>query len=104
MYCDVQCNLPVLICSLCLQFWKRSHVTIGGNSTGDAAPFKLNQQYVLFRYLQKIQGNGTTQIHFNGGLVDWGATGNPSTPHDVQDHGSPDYRDWGDAFWFQNCR
>jgi len=63
------------------------------------APFLLNQNYVLFRYLQLIQGNGSTAIHFNGGIIDWGATGNPGTPSNVHDHGSPDYRQWGAGFW-----
>eukprot|EP01048_Picozoa_sp_COSAG05_P000869 COSAG05_NODE_27_length_29281_cov_199.946919_11_plen_602_part_00 len=63
------------------------------------APFSLNQNYVLFRYLQLIQSNGTTAIHFNGGIIDWGATGDPGTPSNVHDHGSPDYRQWGAGFW-----
>ncbi len=67
-------------------------------------PFALNQNYLLFRYLQLIQGNGSTAIHFNGGIIDWGATGDPGTPHNVDDHGSPDYRQWGAGFWFQNVR
>ena len=50
------------------------------------APFSLNQNYVLFRYLQLIQSNGTTAIHFNGGIIDWGATGDPGTPSNVHDH------------------
>jgi len=35
-----------------------------GNRT--AVPFALNQNYVLFRYLQRIQANGSSAIHFNG--------------------------------------
>eukprot|EP01049_Picozoa_sp_SAG25_P013506 SAG25_NODE_2106_length_1945_cov_1.539003_3_plen_210_part_00 len=66
-----------------------------------APPFALNQQYLLFRYLQLIQGNGSTAIHFNGGIIDWGATGDPNTPRNVDDHGTPDYRQWGGAFWFR---
>ena len=42
-------------------------------------PFALNQNYVLFRYLQLIQGNGSTAIHFNGGIIDWGASGDPGS-------------------------
>eukprot|EP01052_Picozoa_sp_SAG31_P012815 SAG31_NODE_758_length_12292_cov_14.175511_1_plen_788_part_00 len=93
-----------------------------------AAPFLLNQNYLLFRYQQLIQGNGSTAIvsnrpcararqhpslnlstvlllqHFNGGIIDWGATGDNSQPKNVPDHGNPDYRAWGSGFWFQNVR
>lgn len=61
-------------------------------------------RYVIFRYLQLIQGNGSTAIHFNGGIIDWGATGLPSQPTGIHDHGSIDFREWGSAFWFQNIR
>ena len=49
------------------EFWGRSHVFIGpghNQSAGsdNAPPFKLNQQYVIFRYLQLIQGNGSTAV------------------------------------------
>ena len=76
-----------------------------------AAPYLLNQNYLLFRYQQLIQGNGTTAIHFNGGILDWGATGDNSQPHAptpkspvLPDHGNPDFRVWGSGFWFQNVR
>ena len=88
------------------------------------APFLLNQNYLLFRYQQLIQGNGTTAIHFSacrhfrlalhssdgpllrtdGGIIDWGATGDNSQPKGVPDHGNVDFRQWGSGFWFQNVR
>ena len=75
-----------------------------GSTNRTDPPFALNQNYLLFRYLQLIQGNGSTAIHFNGGIIDWGATGDPGAPHGVDDHGSPDYRQWGGGLWFQNVR
>eukprot|EP01051_Picozoa_sp_SAG22_P004760 SAG22_NODE_263_length_13359_cov_3.396531_12_plen_434_part_00 len=78
----------------------------GGWSAGarPLAPALLNQNYLLFRYQQLIQGNGSTAIHFNGGILDWGATGNNGQPNGVPDHGNPDFRVWGYGFWFQNVR
>ena len=41
----------------------------------------------------------------SGGIIDWGATGISGAEGDSgPDHGNPDYRAWGSAFWFQNVR
>ena len=40
----------------------------------------------------------------DGGIIDWGATGDNSQPKGVPDHGNVDFRQWGSGFWFQNVR
>lgn len=55
------------------------------------------QAYALQRYLQACGGRGPLPIKFNGGIftVEPAAMGQPY---------NPDYRRWGDPFWWQNTR
>ncbi len=82
------------------------------SETGEAKIFLNNKQvaatqpekgshitrgYTLQRYVQACQGRGIYPIKFNGGYytVEPTAMGRKS---------NPDFRNWGDAFWFQNVR
>ncbi len=71
-------------------FWQRSWVV------SDSAP-KVMHGYVLQRFVQACQGRGTYPIKFNGGYytVEPKAMGKPF---------NADWRNWGDAHWWQNVR
>ncbi|CAN5500739.1 hypothetical protein BH11ARM1_BH11ARM1_06880 [soil metagenome] len=57
----------------------------------------VTQAYVLQRYAQAFQGRGEYPIKFNGGYftVEPTPTGRPF---------NADWRNWGDAHWYQNVR
>ncbi len=57
----------------------------------------ITRGYTLQRFVQACQGRGNYAIKFNGGYfcVEPTAMGRQS---------NPDFRNWGDAFWFQNTR
>jgi hypothetical protein len=56
----------------------------------------VTRGYTLQRFMQACQGRGEFPIKFNGGLF----TVEPVAGGET----SPDYRAWGDAYWFQNTR
>jgi len=60
-------------------------------------PLEVSRGYVLQRYVQACQGRGKYPIKFNGGYftVEPAASGMPF---------NPDWRRWGDCFWYQNTR
>lgn len=60
-------------------------------------PLEISRGYVLQRYVQACQGRGKYPIKFNGGYfsVEPAASGMPF---------DPDWRRWGDCFWYQNTR
>lgn len=66
------------------EFWGRSWVLAGSQSD-------LSRGYVLQRYAQGFQGRGAYPIKFNGGFF-------------YADDAKPDWRNWGDCYWFQNTR
>jgi hypothetical protein len=76
------------------EFWSRSFVRLPGESE-DAV--LIERGYALQRYVQACQGRGEFPIKFNGGYytVEPKAMGKPF---------NPDWRNWGDAHWFQNVR
>ena len=57
----------------------------------------ITRAYTLQRYVQACEGRGNYPIKFNGGIftVEPMAMGLPF---------NPDYRAWGDCFWWQNTR
>lgn len=83
-------------------FWDRSWVLPVAPPPPTAqrpAPVPVAQAYALQRYVTACQGKGEFPIKFNGGIF-------TVDPHitNPRKQGSPDYREWGDAFWYQNTR
>jgi alpha-L-fucosidase 2 len=77
------------------EFWNRSWIWISTTDAGESeAVRRLNQGYVLQRYLNACAGRGTLPIKFNGSLF--------TVP--LPDKFDPDYRRWGGCYWFQNTR
>ena len=62
-----------------------------------ADPLEISRGYVLQRYVQACQGRGKYPIKFNGGYF----SVEPSASGMAFD---PDWRRWGDCFWYQNTR
>lgn len=75
-------------------FWQRSWIDVGGTSE-DA--LLINRGYALQRYAFAIQSRGQYPVKFNGGYF----TVEPTV---MGRKSNPDWRNWGDAHWFQNCR
>jgi hypothetical protein len=77
------------------KFWGRSWVYVAGDSTSPG----LTQAYILQRWMNACGGRGNYPIKFNGSIftVDPKYTGKP-------DQYSPDWREWGDCYWWQNTR
>ncbi|MBU4461006.1 MAG: hypothetical protein KJ579_10590 [Verrucomicrobia bacterium] len=75
-------------------------VVLGGIRADDAPPppSRVTQAYVLQRWMTACGGRGAFPIKFNGSIftVEPGAT--DDSPH------TPDWRRWGDCFWWQNTR
>jgi len=65
-------------------FWGRSWVLV-------KAPDGIARGYALQRYAQGFQGRGAYPIKFNGGFF-------------YAEDANPDWRGWGDCYWFQNTR
>ena len=82
-------------------FWDRSWIF----ATGDEAARQVTQGYILQRYISACAGRGAYPIKFNGSIftMDWlkkeKVKGVAS-----QRIFSPDERDWGGRYWFQNTR
>jgi hypothetical protein len=59
----------------------------------------VSQAYALQRYMNACQGRGDAPIRFNGGMF----TVEPKFD-DPKQTLSPDWRLWGDGYWYQNTR
>lgn len=57
----------------------------------------VTKGYVLQRFVQACQGRGAYPIKFNGGYL-------TVEPKPMGRDFNPDFRNWGDAHWFQNLR
>jgi hypothetical protein len=57
----------------------------------------VTKGYVLQRFVQACQGRGEYPIKFNGGYL-------TVEPTAMGRNSNPDFRNWGDAHWFQNVR
>ena len=66
--------------------------------TGDANP--LSRGYNLHRYTIACQARGEFAPKFNGGIF----TVEPGFADEKNKTLSPDWRRWGDSYWFQNTR
>jgi hypothetical protein len=77
-------------------FWNRSWVLVGGGNAADTA--HVTQAYVLQRWMTACGGRGNFPIKFNGSIftVDPKFSGGPDL--------NPDWRRWGDSYWWQNTR
>ncbi len=80
------------------EFWKRSYLFIDIPNDKDLA-FKLTQTYMMQRYLSACGGRGNLPIKYNGSIF----TTDPKYVDASKDY-SPDYRNWGGPFWWQNTR
>lgn len=72
------------------RFWARSHIFTGN--------LRIDQSYALQRWITACGGRGAFPIKFNGSIftVEPSVTGGPDQ--------NPDWRRWGDAYWWQNTR
>ncbi|PUZ22773.1 hypothetical protein DCC81_20310 [Chitinophaga parva] len=82
------------------QFWDRSWIFL----EGDSLARKVNEGYVLQRYVTACAGRGAYPIKFNGSIF---VVDNPdykpnrAAPARAID---ADFREWGGQYWFQNTR
>lgn len=76
------------------RFWHRSWIEV----SGDADAEKVTRAYVLQRFVTACGGRGSYPIKFNGSIftVEPKHAGGPDF--------NPDWRRWGDCFWWQNTR
>ena len=80
------------------KFWHRSWIFI----KGDEATKKVNEGYVLQRYVTACAGRGAYPIKFNGSIF---IVDNPQYKQNRKTVNiDADYREWGGQYWFQNTR
>lgn len=77
--------------------WDRSYLYIDIPDNKEYA-YLLTQSYILQRYMFACSGNGNFPIKFNGSIF----TAEPQFTNGI--NLSPDYRNWGNDFWWQNTR
>lgn len=80
------------------KYWERSYVYIDIPDNQDFA-FRLTQSCILQRFMAAGSGRGNLPIKFNGSIF----TADPVFTNE-QYPLNPDYRNWGNDFWFQNTR
>jgi hypothetical protein len=80
-------------------FWNRSWI----NVTGPAAARQVSQGYAMQRYLLATSSRGELPVKFNGGLFTVGHDLPAGQDSSAQNH-NPDFREWGNSYWNQNCR
>lgn len=80
------------------QFWERSWLRIDSSGALDPRAREegmlLTRAYVWQRFINACAGRGRYPIKFNGSLF----------TVEVPGQFDPDYRRWGDCYWFQNTR
>lgn len=79
-------------------FWKQSYIYVDIPEDQEFA-HQLTQSYILQRYMLAGSGRGNFPIKFNGSIF----TTDPKYTNASTDY-SPDYRNWGNDFWWQNTR
>lgn len=82
-------------------FWARSWLlpVADNDSTPGTNQTPVAQAYTLQRYVTACQGRGEFPIKFNGGIF----TVDPVLTKSTKPF-TPDFREWGDAYWYQNTR
>ncbi|MFY0256025.1 DUF5703 domain-containing protein [Chitinophaga sp. 30R24] len=81
-------------------FWHRSWIFI----QGDDQTKKVNEGYILQRFVTACAGRGAYPIKFNGSLF---VVDNPAWMQNRKNNPvkmDADFRDWGGQYWFQNTR
>jgi hypothetical protein len=76
-------------------YWDRSWIVVEGDATSP----RVTEAYALQRWVNACGGRGNYPIKFNGSIftVDAKYMGKPEAY-------GPDWRDWGDCYWWQNTR
>ncbi len=85
-------------------FWNRSYIYV---QTPDTLSGKrINESYIIQRWIQACGGRGNYAIKYNGSIftVDPNLVEGKSVYGGGEIQASPDYRDWGGDFWWQNTR
>lgn len=80
------------------KFWEQSYIYIDIPGESKFA-HQLTQSYILQRYMLAGSGRGNFPIKYNGSIF----TTDPQYT-DTSKKLSPDYRNWGNDFWWQNTR
>lgn len=79
-------------------FWNRSHIRV---TTPDATTGRrITQAYDLQRWVTACAGRGSYAIKFNGSLF----TVEPEYTNAAYKGVNPDFRLWGECYWWQNTR
>lgn len=79
-------------------FWDRSHITV---STPDVKTGeRITEAYDLQRWITACAGRGSYAIKFNGSLF----TVDPAYTKAEYEGVNPDFRLWGECYWWQNTR
>jgi hypothetical protein len=79
-------------------YWNRSWLFVSP-AQSDSTPDYLTRSYVLSKWMSACGGLGKFPIMFNGSL--W--TVNPNTSP-ITISNNPDYRNWGQRYFYQNTR
>ena len=79
------------------EFWNRSYIYV--QTCDEEQSFRINSSYILQRWIQACGGRGNYPIKFNGSIFTVDAK---FTNGDT--NASPDYRQWGGDYWWQNTR
>lgn len=83
------------------KFWNRSYVFVtapsGASAQTEAECFHITQSYVLQRFMMAAAGRGADPLKFNGSIF-------TVAPTWFGKKFNPDWRRWGDGYWWQNTR
>ena len=80
-------------------FWNRSWIQVDGSEEAR----KVEQGYLMQRYMMATSSRGAYPAKFNGGLFTVGGDMPDGVLSDQKQH-SPDFRQWGGSYWNQNNR
>lgn len=78
-------------------FWNRSHITV--TTPDDSTGRRITEAYRLQRWVTACGGRGNYPVKFNGSIF----TVDPTYTNPAYDF-TPDFRLWGESYWWQNTR
>lgn len=81
-----------------LRLFAGGHEVAASERNENLTPSRITRGYILQRWMQACAGRGGAPIKFNGSIF----TVDAKYTNGVD--ASPDYRRWGDCFWWQNTR